>query len=85
MSTHINAYYEEVELAKAGVEEAEGRLVTAETALEAHPDFVKSGEVAEAKPKTVARSAEDGKFVTKEKAKKSPKTTVTEKIKPKSK
>ncbi len=38
--THINAFYTDVEEAKAELALAQGRLAQAETALKSHPDFV---------------------------------------------
>lgn len=50
--THINAFYADVEAAKAKVAVAQSELETAETALRTHPDFTEpeAAEVVEAEP-----------------------------------
>ena len=58
--SHINAYYGEVEVAKAELKLAENRLVAAEAALKAHPDYQepksdKPAKEAVAKPKAAKK------------------------------
>lgn len=50
--THINAFYADVEAAKAKVAVAQSELEIAETALRTHPDFTEpeAVEVVEAEP-----------------------------------
>lgn len=90
--THINAYEADVEAAKLKVVQANGELQAAQIALESHPDYVapkkekltkEADEVSDkssTKNKKVVQDASDGKFVSKNKASESPKTTVTETV-----
>lgn len=83
--TNINAYLAE---AQGAVERAKLAQQEAEAAIAAY--VAQGGKVEDVVPQTkpeaetgkkVSRSAKDGKFVSAAKAKKSPSTTVTEKVK----
>lgn len=81
--TNINAYYMDVDEAKAKIEVAKAELQAARDRLAAKKLEVSEQEPDESdkvedKPRKVTRNASDGQFVTKDEGKKSPATTVTE-------
>lgn len=77
--THINAFYMDVQDKEELVKKAQGELEAAQVSLKAHPDYVAPTKMAQ-KPRQVTRRAGNGQFVDKDEAKKSPTTTVTEKV-----
>lgn len=71
--THINAYYLDVQEKQQAVDTAQAELESAKVRLQNHPDYV-APKKTEDKPRTVTRSANNGKFVKKDEAKKNPAT-----------